>query len=263
MVEVEEFGIRCSNMECNLIQFLPFECIKCRKKFCIEHVNSGKHMCESKGDYLELDNGFKRKFEEKEKAPVNCSMNDCSNVGIICRKCNKMLCSEHIYESEHECMGKNRVIISKTALDLKRRYSGGEMLRGSKLPEESKSSKMLRKIMIKSKSIGDSSIPARNRIAVALYVSSGVECLKFVNKDLPICIWLNGEKTVGWNLDYISEKLRVLHGNNKAKFLGLVLFKNKDIRGNEIPEKKILEMSVELRKCVSDGESLLLDYGFA
>ncbi|KAH8583520.1 AN1-type zinc finger 1-like [Cryptosporidium sp. chipmunk genotype I] len=262
MVEVEELGARCSNIECSEIQFLPFECFKCGKKFCIEHVDSGKHICDNECKDLVQNDNSERGFGEKEKVSVNCTMERCFKVGITCRKCNKILCSEHIYESEHMCVGKNRVITSKSALYLKRRYSGGEMLSGSKLPEESNSSKILRKIMIKSKSIGNSSIPVRNRIAVALYVSRDVECLKYVNKELPICIWLNGEKTVGWNLDYISEKLRVLHGNCKANFSGLVLFKSMDIHGKEIPEKKVLEISVELRRCVSDGESLLLDYGF-
>ncbi|OII73657.1 uncharacterized protein cubi_03455 [Cryptosporidium ubiquitum] len=274
MVEVEEIGVKCNNLECNQIQFLSFECLICGKKFCIEHVGFGKHICKNEGEDARQFTSFERRLvEEKgEKVSVNCSIEGCSKVGVTCRKCDKMLCSEHIYESEHECVVKSRIIIAKgRAQDLRRRYSGGEILSGSKLPEDNKSSKILRKIMIKSKSIGDSSIPVRNRVAVALYVGRDVECLKYVNKELPICIWLNGEKTVGWNLDYISERLKVLReGSNsdtvkdkiKINFSGLILYKNKDIYGKEFSEKKALEMSAEFGKHVLDGESLLLDYGF-
>lgn len=274
MVEAEEVGVRCGNLECNQIQFLAFECLICKKKYCIEHVSSGRHICRNEKVGAKELNSYKGRFlnEKGENVSINCSMDGCSKVGIICRKCDKMLCSEHIYESEHECKVKNRINMTyKLGIkDLRKRYLGGEILNGSKLPEESKSSKMLRKIMIKSKSIGDSRIPVRNRVAIALYVSKDVECLKYVDKDLPICIWLNGEKTVGWNLDYISEKLKVLRvgsnyniGEDKSKIncSGLILLKNKDINGKDFLEKKALDMSAELGRCVLDGESLLLDIG--
>lgn len=275
MVEAEEVGVRCSSSECKHIQFLPFECLKCGRKFCIEHVGSGKHKCsetEQPKKLGSLDGVFGKKGGEKELPAINCSMERCSRVGIMCRKCEKILCSEHIYETEHNCVGSSRAKAGGV-LGLRKRYPEGEILKGSTLPEESKLSKMLRKIMIKSKSIGDSTIPVRNRVAVALYVSNYVECLKYINKELPLCIWLNGEKTVGWNLDYISEKLRVLKRGGGGcsrqsqvkgtpNFVGLVLFKNKDIYGKDIPEKKALEMDAELRRHVSDGESLLLDFGY-
>ncbi|KAJ1611147.1 putative AN1-type zinc finger protein [Cryptosporidium canis] len=268
MVEVEEIGVRCSNPECNQIQFLPFECLKCGRKFCIDHVNSGCHKCEV--DMNEPNGINKNASKEENNAPVNCSLEKCSRVGIVCRKCGKTLCSVHIYESEHKCVEGSRTI-KEGVRTIPNRYPGCELLKGSKLPEESKSSKMLRKIMIKSKSIGDSSIPARSRVAIALYVSCDVECLKYINKELPVCIWLNGEKTVGWNLDYISDRLKVLKGGGRSakdrdrstpNFFGLVLFKSKDVYGKDILEKRALDMSAELGRHVSDGESLLLDYGY-
>ncbi|KAF7456383.1 AN1-type zinc finger protein 1-like [Cryptosporidium felis] len=254
MTEVEEIGERCSLPECSQIQFLPFECRLCKRMFCISHVGSEIHLC----------------GELAEGARPRPGTVDLTSGGEACsRPRTEGGSCEQKHSGQSGRGGHEKKAREQTEIlgeDVRRRYTGSELLKGAQLPEGGKSGGMLRKIMIRSKSIGNTSIPVRNRVAVALYVSEKVECLKYTTKELPLCIWLNGEKSVGWNIDYIAERLRILRSRTVSSGgvveVPLVLYKYKDESGKELSERVELSMSIGLRGCVSDGESLYLTQSY-
>jgi len=44
-MEFENLGGKCQLSYCKLKDFLPFECDKCKKTFCLEHKEYEKHDC--------------------------------------------------------------------------------------------------------------------------------------------------------------------------------------------------------------------------
>ncbi|KAH7649831.1 hypothetical protein FG379_001675 [Cryptosporidium bovis] len=270
MLELEGIGIRCCHPDCNLLQFIPFECKYCELKFCIDHVDEKLHECKPKP--LNKSNTFSSNKKDSGEgnvviSHVNCTTKNCKKIGIKCRKCEKTLCSRHIYPSEHKCLGgasdifpynitqKKKLAIEPSGIGV----VNSEIIRGVELPSN-KSGKTLRKVMIKSKSIGDSKIPINSRVAIALFVDEEIKCRKLINNRLPICIWINGLKPIGWNLEYITEILGVLKNKKEGK-LSAGSCELRLVSVNDSGEKKELKMNHESRSCINDGDTLYLVYG--
>ncbi|KAE9554702.1 hypothetical protein FO519_002112 [Halicephalobus sp. NKZ332] len=98
MAEFPNFGEHCSVKDCNILDFLPFSCPLCEKKFCVSHhLNHGCNLEElRKNDEIRTVNG--------RSLFVKCGFEDCSQrqyYHVECRGCSKVYCPTH--RNTHNC----------------------------------------------------------------------------------------------------------------------------------------------------------------
>ncbi|KAJ6846821.1 zinc finger AN1 and C2H2 domain-containing stress-associated protein 16-like [Iris pallida] len=135
--EFPDLGKHCSADGCKLIDFLPFDCDKCRKVFCVEHRSYTTHQCPNatqqdvmvlicplcaKGVRLvpnqdpnitwdihvnaECDPSNYRKATKKKRCPVpGCKDFLSFSNSIRCRDCTQEHCLKHRFGPDHECPG--------------------------------------------------------------------------------------------------------------------------------------------------------------
>eukprot|EP01127_Copromyxa_protea_P010910 TRINITY_DN2708_c0_g1_i6.p1 TRINITY_DN2708_c0_g1~~TRINITY_DN2708_c0_g1_i6.p1 ORF type:complete len:294 (-),score=28.81 TRINITY_DN2708_c0_g1_i6:27-887(-) len=130
-----DIGQHCSYNDCNMLDFLPFTCDRCKEVFCGEHRRYEDHKCAISYDKVvpscPLCNQIIHcKPGEDVNAKVNahinqgcpkevtattkkypCSLNLCKSKElqpIYCANCKKQYCMRHKLPSAHSCSANNR-----------------------------------------------------------------------------------------------------------------------------------------------------------
>lgn len=129
-------GHQCSAQYCNLIDFLPFKCQHCERKFCGEHYLPASHNCdkydESKHNRVapscplcntpvtipagqDPNTPMERHItnecsvmtgKTKKSAQPHCANPRCKKLlfaPIRCDKCSQQFCPQHRFPSDHTC----------------------------------------------------------------------------------------------------------------------------------------------------------------
>eukprot|EP00026_Physarum_polycephalum_P020668 Phypoly_transcript_23405.p1 GENE.Phypoly_transcript_23405~~Phypoly_transcript_23405.p1 ORF type:complete len:173 (+),score=21.36 Phypoly_transcript_23405:60-521(+) len=131
-MEFTHIGAHCSLPDCKQLDFLPFNCESCHKKFCGDHRKEVDHHCESykekkaattlncvlcnqvlvvKSDQdpnlvvdMHITQGGCTKQQTKTINKHKCTK--CGKFGmteIICRDCGNNYCLTHRFTRDHSC----------------------------------------------------------------------------------------------------------------------------------------------------------------
>lgn len=135
--EFPDLGKHCAVEDCNLIDFLPFNCDRCNKVYCLEHRSYGKHLCPkasqqditvlvcplcAKGVRLvpeedpnitweshvntDCDPSNYHKATKKKRCPApGCRETLTFSNTIRCRDCSLEHCLKHRFGPDHNCPG--------------------------------------------------------------------------------------------------------------------------------------------------------------
>lgn len=80
-----------------------FKCQKCSQIFCCEHRIDFKHNCPSIKSNVQLCTPIKN-IEINKCSHVNCKCKLTEINKFNCKKCNKLFCSSHRLDFEHNCI---------------------------------------------------------------------------------------------------------------------------------------------------------------
>lgn len=127
-------GKHCHKKDCRQIDFLPFNCQRCRRDFCLNHRSPAQHSCQGsetndskipqcplcgkfieKGLFGEDDNsqverhilsGCTERILTKRKKN-RCNFGKCRTASLIpfhCSDCYSYFCVRHRHPLDHHCM---------------------------------------------------------------------------------------------------------------------------------------------------------------
>ncbi|RIA96015.1 hypothetical protein C1645_859812 [Glomus cerebriforme] len=282
-MEFPTVGDRCSFEGCEQLDFLPFRCGSCGKKYCLNHRYPTSHECFRWGENEKLKEHLKSNctlhlLSSTPTATKTCFIIGCKNtseggvmVYVVCDGCGEVFCLKHRHPQTHQCASLNVASDEKA----KRRMIAEEIISkyvkkstsnttntsddkdntssSSKSATTNKPKKINKKIEVmklKSKAQGESSIPANARLYLSVdfpHDSNIHNKPMFFNKD-----W-----TVGKVLDKVATEGKIKNINNKISLddpSRLVLF-NKET-------KNILETNKKLNQVVENGDNISLEkYG--
>ena len=113
-MEFSNLGRHCACPDCNLRDFLPFECNLCKKSFCLNHRTYESHECDKYTSTIvdNIDVKIREQKERKKQHPkcIKCKIRNTTN--IKCSGCGKYTCISHRYELSHNC---KQIIAKKNA----------------------------------------------------------------------------------------------------------------------------------------------------
>ncbi|EEF44945.1 zinc finger AN1 domain-containing stress-associated protein 12 [Ricinus communis] len=129
-----DLGKHCQHSECNQLDFLPFQCNRCQKVFCLEHRSYKSHECtkpdqnsrkvvvceicsssiETTGRNEDDEKLILEKHvssgdcDPKKKKKPTCGARRCKEVltfsnTCICKTCHLKVCLKHRFPADHEC----------------------------------------------------------------------------------------------------------------------------------------------------------------
>jgi len=98
-MDFQDLGKYCSVKVCKQKDFLPFNCNKCAKHFCLKHYKTESHDCKEIAITKITDTtSFKNMYK--------CEKDKCKKYEIIelkCKYCNKNMCINHRLQQDHIC----------------------------------------------------------------------------------------------------------------------------------------------------------------
>eukprot|EP00002_Diphylleia_rotans_P026063 TRINITY_DN5178_c0_g1_i3.p1 TRINITY_DN5178_c0_g1~~TRINITY_DN5178_c0_g1_i3.p1 ORF type:complete len:189 (+),score=24.55 TRINITY_DN5178_c0_g1_i3:51-617(+) len=132
-MEFPDAGSHCSFSECRQLDFLPYTCDACNRKYCQEHRTYTAHRCVNAANKdqraiqcpmcntpikvkvgedpnIKVENHLRRGCRSSgEVAKMNaCDFAGCKQkefIPITCKLCHQNFCLKHRFESDHSCKG--------------------------------------------------------------------------------------------------------------------------------------------------------------
>ncbi|OWM71585.1 zinc finger AN1 domain-containing stress-associated protein 12 [Punica granatum] len=129
-----DLGRHCQHPECNQLDFLPFNCDRCHKDFCLEHRSYMDHecpkpdrtsrkvivceTCSASNETTGQDEEDERVMMEKhvksgscdpsKKEKLKCPIKRCREVltysnTSTCKTCQVKVCLKHRFPADHNC----------------------------------------------------------------------------------------------------------------------------------------------------------------
>eukprot|EP00736_Rhodelphis_marinus_P012532 Rmarinus@m.4474 len=130
-MDFQTLGSKCSFEQCQLHDFLPFECDLCKKKFCNEHRLYEAHECPNAymksstvpicpicGQPVPVKPGEDANLtmsrhidqlcpKQKKRDLKACALASCNTKDIVlvrCQTCGQKFCMRHRLEADHSCL---------------------------------------------------------------------------------------------------------------------------------------------------------------
>ncbi|CRG93285.1 AN1-like zinc finger, putative [Plasmodium gallinaceum] len=224
-------------------------------------------------------------------SPKYCSFNECiynkycinSNNNRKCIICQKIFCFNHVNAVNHNCEEmKKKMNLKKEEIKLKfqKRISSNtsstvrdniksEIVNDTSNEKKKKLEEKIFRIKIKLTSIGLTSISESSRIFVKLIIDNSLIIIKnsfqiekktCMFKNRSVNIWLNGDITIGNNIELLSEIFKaVIFSKNENNFFLYKILKYRDgklaFNDNEL---YFLDCSSFCRNVLSDGDTILI-----
>lgn len=272
-------GQHCQYEYCNDLDFLPFLCQSCGRRFCLEHRTELSHKCSNAGAWAE-----RRRLAQQAKPSIGggkqlrdkvsekpCATPSCKTVvgtsltpGVHCTTCNRDYCLKHRLKEDHDC--KNLIPLGArpaTTVDLAGQRAKGALDRlkawgsskkeqaGRSLPKPKPSTASSRLIAVnnlKKSAKGDAKVPVEKR--VYLYVEAEAETAKakfpkgefFYSKD-----WV-----VGRLLDAAARSLQVQNINNQSSD------ERDKLRLFHVEGGRLLDYSEKIGAALQSGNTVVL-----
>jgi len=113
----------------------------------------------------------------------------------------------------------------------------------------------IERMRIKLKATGESTIPCVDRVSVRVMVDMNTVALPSHAPKPPFFIWLNGASSIGWNLDYVCIRIKLVNKMGDGICMARI---GDGVESEACGELLPLSMSVECRKVLSDGDSVMI-----
>lgn len=133
-MELPHLGSRCTDADCNQLDFLPIKCDACEKIFCVDHFKYENHRCavaqrrnnvvptcslcdnlvpskglpEAEAMKIHLENNCSR-YRKTRLFSNRCNEKQCKRkelIRITCEDCEMSFCIKHRHPRDHDCGGK-------------------------------------------------------------------------------------------------------------------------------------------------------------
>jgi len=244
----EDVGSHCSFAYCKQLDFLPFLCNGCGRLFCRIHRRPDDHKCSAASTAIAEETVICRRCRRCIRVPATmtpdealeqhqakdcpgervasvCAVSGCSapvKVFTTCPSCNRVVCIKHRFPDDHDCPAATKVKPTGGAAPQRKqgapKAAASAPSASSGQPKKQVSDKhralanKVERMKVKQKATGDAAIPSHHRIAVRVLTSPSVSVPAATGKG-PFFVWLDGSKTIGYNLDYICLRLKVRNPN--------------------------------------------------
>lgn len=265
MAEFPDVGEHCSMFDCKQLDFLPFQCMKCKKLFCKLHKDLVAHHCEADSDeHIQTVSSI-------EIPKWTCSMPSCKReeqVEVMCPLCSNHFCLAHRLEKDHDCTGltvaeKDRItkqrqreqinellgtLESKAAVDQKSKPTA----KSQPSKRNASVANKLNLMKLKMKASGDKGIPEAERVYLFVHLP------KKSNNAEPQPLFFSQEWSVGRVIDLVASKFQLMNNNNLTNAAKLLLYDQQS--------KSDYETSVSLSSLMNDsctlmnGQTVMLEY---
>ncbi|CAB4377286.1 uncharacterized protein OCT59_006162 [Rhizophagus irregularis] len=289
-MEFPNIGENCSFKGCSQLDFLPFWCGSCGKKYCLDHRYPNSHecfrwseneknvqLCETCSSMILNPEGrsVEQTLEEHLKSncvlhllssiPIEkqkCFITECKNkseggvmVYVVCDGCGEAFCLKHRHPPAHQCESLNVASDEKA----KRRVKAEELI--SKYKKKSASS------ILKSDNISSSSKnvttnkPKKKNKKIEGDSTIPVNARVYLSVDFPLDskvsnkpLFFNKEWTIGKVLDKVATVGKITNNNNKLPLddPNRLILVNKET-GNSF------EMDKKLGEVVESGDDIYLE----
>ncbi|KAI0561433.1 Zinc finger domain containing protein [Gracilaria domingensis] len=266
-MEVDGLGARCALASCRTLDYLPFTCSSCSRKFCQTHAQPADHACTNPPDNevptcplcsapvpvpagstrdaavsRHIDQGCPRRARTNPKCmKLGCKTRD--PVATTCPSCGRIFCLAHRIESQHDC----------TAV----RRTSNRLPKGGARPSHQtpKRSLSLRKRRLQffntpSSPIGDTSIPTENRVNVAVFFPASTDIK-------PRFMVFNKRNTPGRIIDDLKRRVRELPQPQGDRYY-LYAYKS---GGNGVNLLPYMTPIKDMSHLVQNGDCLILENG--
>ncbi|PKC15638.1 hypothetical protein RhiirA5_370502 [Rhizophagus irregularis] len=266
-MEFPNIGENCSFKGCSQLDFLPFWCGSCGKKYCLDHRYPNSHECFRWSENEKLEEHLKSNCVlhllssipiEKQK----CFITECKNkseggvmVYVVCDGCGEAFCLKHRHPPAHQCESLNvasdekakRRVKAEELISKYKKKSASSILKSDNISSSSKNVTTNKPKKKNKKIEGDSTIPVNAR--VYLSVDFPLDS-KVSNKPL----FFNKEWTIGKVLDKVATVGKITNNNNKLPLddPNRLILVNKET-GNSF------EMDKKLGEVVESGDDIYLE----
>eukprot|EP00918_Siedleckia_nematoides_P019557 GHVU01041747.1.p1 GENE.GHVU01041747.1~~GHVU01041747.1.p1 ORF type:complete len:310 (+),score=23.45 GHVU01041747.1:55-984(+) len=237
-------GVNCQYSGCNQLDFLPFVCSFCEKTFCLNHRCPADHRCErcsqapkefslycrscrkcvtARGDEDPRQVLARHRSSDEctiSEDTVRCGMTGCTHGLIfqVCPECKRTYCWKHRAPLDHACVPpvSEQNKSSVPLLSSRPVRSGGAGCRSSgkaSKPLSAKGKAMARKMeraKVRLHATGDESIPASQRLPVDLRLENVAPSTGKPLADSTVYVWLDGNNSIGWNIDMLFRRLKIM-----------------------------------------------------
>jgi len=263
MAEFPNLGKRCGVLICQQLDFLPFECIHCKKLYCLDHRTIDGHNCTEAPVAQEVDISKKPVGEQGPMCGLDGCKHSIESVNVFCSKCNSKYCLEHRHPFDHNCIGISNASIASSFADsinppiskaaqlveeIKKDIKSGS----TEGPKEEKpvsaknaaTAAKLALMKLKQTAVGDTGkLPDEEKVYLRLRLPSG-----YVWKDLSdLPIMFSKTWSVGKCIDTAASAANLpnennQHGKKKLRF--------------SLPSGRVCEMDENLGQLVENGDLL-------
>ncbi|XP_039255569.2 AN1-type zinc finger protein 1-like [Styela clava] len=202
-------GKQCSLLQCQRLDFLPFECDGCSQIFCLDHKGRTAHSC-SDVNYIKEGSSLTRVTPLRS---YSCSLEECNQSDLVqveCNLCGKHFCLKHRLPEDHKCHQLKSEPHRKAGMQTFQTSSTNpkkSVCDNSKKKSVSKKNQKLSAkvalMKLKQKSVGDKNIPMEKRIYFHVYTPKGERY-----------IFVDGEWTFGKLIDYLCKTEKIINTNN-------------------------------------------------
>lgn len=98
---MDDIGKICQYSSCRIRDFLPIQCDKCKKYYCVEHQKCIHHECPLNHNHNIINNKLSSKIKKYKCRYPNCKKHN--KVKISCLHCKLNFCPTHIAYDIHKC----------------------------------------------------------------------------------------------------------------------------------------------------------------
>lgn len=254
MAEFPDLGEHCEFNDCNILDFLPFQCNDCNRTYCLQHRQPSQHECTG----LSLaSSGAPTSTNVVRQSSTQCTFQNCQNrevVSIICPFCDQAFCLKHRLQQDHDCIKLDKLDCtpSKTSVLVKSILSSrNETQKHGVQPCKRGATKLSAKVAlmkIKMNAIGENSVPPDDRIYFSVTLP---------NTNIVKNYYFSKTWTIGKLVDYVSSIENMTNLNNVATAKKLKLFR--DDMKYYYPMHNTIEELIHT-KAIFDGQSAILKY---
>ena len=214
-----DIGKRCGLTDCKQLDFLPIQCVSCLTVFCKLHQHPDSHSCSHNNDKFD-----RPKLTGEISFP--CEKQGCNGrelIRIVCEHCNKTVCLEHKHQIDHDCekfeapkerMKQSSEHVRKILAEKEDKQPKPKPAQGRKSKATSLKVALMK---IKMKAVGDSGIPAPERVYFQVHLPKG-------SKGISKPMFFSHFWTIGRVIDKIASLAGLRNDNNTKTAPKLRLF---------------------------------------
>lgn len=272
--DVEAIGAHCQAPYCGQIDFLPFKCMSCAGKYCLDHRTETAHSCPKAGEWgrkrAEANRGSSATGYTPSGKPniltheQQCSLPSCKTLidtplvtGVQCDKCNYRYCLKHRFTQDHDCANLKpkgaRPATQKekgmAALEKLRAWGASKRVSmPQSTAKKSAAASIAATATLKKTAKGDDKIPQDKRVYLYVEASSDTLTAKIPKGNF----FYSTDFSVGRVLDLAAKGLQVQNVNNRSES------EEDKLRVFHVEGGRLLGFGEKLGQAVQTGNTIVL-----